>query len=142
MSCKKKSIATPVEIYRPCDPSPCGANTLCKENNGAGSCTCMQNYYGDPHIGCRPECIQNSDCSRHLSCVNTKCVDPCPGACGLNAECTVDNHSPVCYCLNGYTGNPSRMCQKIEISKFLMLISSVIARFQEIWKMILLYTII
>lgn len=84
----------------------------------------MQNYYGDPHIGCRPECIQNSDCNRHLSCVNTKCVDPCPGACGLNAECSVDNHSPVCYCLNGYTGNPSRMCQKIEISKFLMLIEN------------------
>lgn len=114
-------IDTPTEIYSPCSPSPCGANAICTEKNGAGSCTCMQNYRGDPYISCRPNCLSNSDCPRHKSCVNTKCVDPCIDNCGLNAECRVNFHSPVCYCLNGYTGNPTQICHKIEISKLLFM---------------------
>jgi hypothetical protein len=108
----------PIEIYRPCNPSPCGANAICKEQNGAGSCTCMKNYYGDPYISCRPECIQNSDCDRTKSCVNTKCVDPCVGACGLNAICKVSNHIPHCTCLSGYEGNAQQICRQVETSKF------------------------
>jgi hypothetical protein len=108
----------PIEIYRPCNPSPCGSNAECKERNGAGSCTCMSNYYGDPYISCRPECIQNSDCEKTKSCVNTKCVDPCPGTCGLNAECRVYSHSPHCTCISGYEGDARQICSmKIEISK-------------------------
>jgi len=113
IACPKIFIATPIETYRPCVPFPCGANAICREQNGAGSCTCMQNYYGDPYIGCRPECIQNSDCSPSKACVNTKCVDPCAGSCGLNSECKVLSHSPVCYCLSGYTGNPAFRCEEI-----------------------------
>jgi hypothetical protein len=37
-------------------------------------------------------------------------VDPCPGACGLNAECHVVNHGPSCSCLPGYIGNPLSAC--------------------------------
>ena len=77
----------------------------------------MQNYYGDPYISCRPECIQNSDCERSKACVNTKCVDPCIGSCGLNAECRVLFHSPHCHCINGYTGDPQQICRIVEISK-------------------------
>lgn len=111
-------VEKPIEIYRPCNPSPCGANALCHERNGAGSCTCMPNYYGDPYISCRPECIQNSDCERHKACENTKCVDPCVGSCGLNAECRVLFHSPHCYCLSGYTGEATQRCHIIKTSKF------------------------
>lgn len=115
--CEHFHLVHPIEIYRPCNPSPCGANALCKENNGAGSCTCMPNYYGDPYISCRPECIQNSDCERNRACVNTKCVDPCIGACGSNAECRALFHSPHCQCLSGYTGDAIQRCYKIETSK-------------------------
>lgn len=111
-------LVHPIEIYRPCNPSPCGANALCNEKNGAGSCTCMKHYFGDPYISCRPECIQNSDCDRSKSCVNTKCVDPCIGSCGLNAECKVLFHTPHCHCSIGYTGNANQICHKIETSKF------------------------
>ena len=105
------------EIPEPCNPSPCGSNAICKERNGAGSCTCMKEYFGDPYISCRPECVQNSDCSRNRACVNMKCVDPCIGACGLNSECHVSNHNPVCQCITGYTGNPSQACHQIPPSK-------------------------
>ena len=101
----------PVEFPpEPCNPSPCGANAVCKERNGAGSCTCLPEYSGDPYTGCRPECVLNTDCSKARACVRNKCVDPCPGTCGLNAECRVVNHAPSCSCLPGYTGNPLNFC--------------------------------
>lgn len=105
------------EIREPCNPSPCGANAECRERNGAGSCTCLPEYFGDPYTGCRPECVQNSDCDRSKACVNNKCKDPCPGVCGINAECRVQNHAPICLCLIGYEGDPTRSCQLTEIGK-------------------------
>lgn len=94
----------------PCNPSPCGANAICRERNGAGSCICLPEYFGDPYTACRPECVTNSDCDRSKACVSNKCRDPCPGTCGLNAECSVINHTPSCTCLPGYTGNPITAC--------------------------------
>lgn len=101
----------------PCNPSPCGANAICKERNGAGSCICLPEYFGDPYTGCRPECVTNSECDRKKACVNNKCRDPCPGTCGQNAECSVINHTPSCTCLPGYTGNPITACHMPPPSK-------------------------
>jgi len=39
-----------------------------------------------------------------------KCKDPCPGTCGLNAQCNVVSHSPQCYCYPGYIGDPFTQC--------------------------------
>lgn len=102
----------------PCQPSPCGANAVCKERNGAGSCTCLPEYTGDPYTGCRPQCVTNSDCDRSKACFNNKCKDPCPGACGVNAECRAINHAPSCYCLPGYTGNALKSCEPEEEGKY------------------------
>ena len=44
------------------------------------------------------------------TCVNLQCVDPCPGSCGVNTECTVVAHNPVCTCSDGYTGDPFSHC--------------------------------
>ncbi|KAL1140438.1 hypothetical protein AAG570_000370 [Ranatra chinensis] len=113
--CSVIQEVTPTEGPRmPCNPSPCGANAVCKERNGAGSCTCLPEYFGDPYTGCRPECVINSDCDRSKACINNKCKDPCPGTCGINAECRVANHAPSCTCLQGYSGNPLRSCLLIE----------------------------
>lgn len=107
-----------IEIPRnPCNPSPCGSNAICKERNGAGSCTCVKNYFGDPYAGCRPECLMNNDCPHDRACLAMKCRDPCPGSCGLNAECKVMNHNPQCYCRPGYTGNALNLCREIPASK-------------------------
>jgi hypothetical protein len=48
-----------------------------------------------------------------LACIEQKCVDPCPGTCGANAKCDVRNHSPICTCIDGYTGNPFTECTRI-----------------------------
>lgn len=98
------------ELKDPCLPSPCGSNAVCEDRNGAGACICAPGYFGDPYIGCRPECVLNTDCPWDKSCQNNKCRNPCSGACGSNAECRVAHHSPYCTCIYGYTGNPLVAC--------------------------------
>lgn len=114
-------ICTAVEdvVRDPCNPSPCGNNALCKERNGAGSCTCLPEYTGDPYTGCRPECVLNTDCPYDKVCSNNKCRNPCTGLCGLNADCKVSNHVPTCYCIPGYTGNALQSCHPIPKRKHL-----------------------
>lgn len=102
-------LAVPIEPRNPCLPSPCGPNSQCRVNNGQAVCTCLPEFIGSPP-GCRPECTVSSECALNRACVNQKCVDPCPGTCGLNANCEVINHSPICSCQNGFTGDPFTRC--------------------------------
>lgn len=97
------------EIKDPCYPSPCGPNADCRNINGFPSCACHATYLGFPP-NCRPECSINSECSSHLACINEKCQDPCPGSCGLSADCNVIHHTPTCTCINGYIGDPFTSC--------------------------------
>jgi len=105
------------KIIEPCDPSPCGYNAQCQSINGKEVCTCSPGLVGDPLVGCRPECLVSDDCSSHQACVSTKCVDPCQGSCGENAECEVTNHQGTCRCLQGYQGNPYISCQRVTLRK-------------------------
>lgn len=98
----------------PCNPSPCGLNSQCN----AGTCTCLPEYHGDPYRECRPECVLNNDCPRNKACVSRKCVDPCPGTCGINAECSVYNHVPMCTCTQGFIGNAFVQCNRIQGTRF------------------------
>lgn len=90
-----------------CNNLPCGLNAICKN----GECECLPEYCGNPYEGCRPECILNSECPRDKTCIRNKCIDPCPGTCGQNAECDVVNHIPVCSCIVGYIGDPFVNCR-------------------------------
>jgi len=113
---KIPEITKPVEPVRPvdpCFPSPCGANAECRNLNKRASCSCIQGYLGDPYSSCRPECISNSDCPANRACSNLKCVDPCPGTCGIEARCQVINHIATCTCNTGYRGDPFNQCIKI-----------------------------
>lgn len=105
------SVITKPPKSDPCNPSPCGSNTQCRE----GVCTCLPEYSGDPYISCRPECTTNSDCSPNKACFNNKCRDPCPGTCGQGAECNVYNHIPMCTCTVGTTGDPFTNCKIIPV---------------------------
>lgn len=102
----------PTEVVIPCSPSPCGPNALCHIRSSLSICQCLPDYYGNPYEACRPECLRNSDCSADKACQNQKCIDPCPGTCGHNAQCQVINHIPNCACLTGYHGDPFRQCIK------------------------------
>lgn len=97
-------------MLTPCTPSPCGPNTVCKDQNGVGSCSCVPDYIGDPYEGCRPECTVDSNCMSNMACIRSKCQNPCPGTCGQDAQCQVVNHLPRCSCIPGFTGDPYRIC--------------------------------
>lgn len=99
----------PIVKQNPCFPSPCGPNSQCREVGDLPSCSCLPNYIGSPP-SCRPECSVNSDCVSSLACIREKCQDPCPGSCGISAQCSVINHIPICNCLEGYTGDPFVQC--------------------------------
>ncbi|XP_041673606.1 neurogenic locus notch homolog protein 1-like isoform X3 [Drosophila eugracilis] len=65
---------------------------------------------------CIAGCKSNGDCAADQSCVNGKCTDPCASdkACGRNALCTVSEHRMLCYCPDGYEGEPSKECVQFE----------------------------
>ncbi|XP_046389831.1 neurogenic locus notch homolog protein 1-like [Ischnura elegans] len=100
------------ERVNPCYPSPCGPHSQCRNIGGAPSCSCLQGYYGTPP-SCRPECTINPECRSNLACIREKCRDPCPGSCGVGAQCSVINHVPICTCQQGYTGDPFISCHVI-----------------------------
>lgn len=104
------------EPPKPCQPSPCGPNAECIERNGAAACKCIDEYQGNPYEGCRPECVLSSDCPTDKTCIRNKCQDPCPGICGLNAQCYAVNHVPNCVCNDGYTGDPFASCRRVEVT--------------------------
>lgn len=93
----------------PCSPSPCGPNSRCQVINDQAVCSCLPEFTGSPP-GCRPECVVSAECSSNLACINQKCINPCPGPCGINAECNVIHHSPICACRQRYTGDPFSRC--------------------------------
>lgn len=98
----------------PCQPSPCGPNSKCKltSNGGQAVCSCLPEFIGTPP-NCRPECTSSSECDTLRACINRRCTDPCPGVCGQDAECQVRNHSPICACRSGFTGDPFTRCTRI-----------------------------
>ena len=101
----------------PCRPDPCGRYAQCKNVGGVAACSCRVGYVGVPP-NCRPECLIHSECASNLACINEKCRDPCPGACGAYAECSVIKHNAVCRCQQGYEGDPFSSCRRITTSKY------------------------
>ena len=96
-----------------CNPSPCGQNSECKIQRKKALCSCVKDFIGNPP-NCKPECVLDSDCDGSKSCVNRKCIDPCSrNACGINAECYVQNHIAVCKCPKNYIGDAFHRCVQL-----------------------------
>ena len=105
----------------PCQPNPCGPRATCAPRPGGDyTCNCEPGLIGNPTspLGCRPECEVHRDCSATQMCVAQKCVDACAGACGVNAECKVVNHGPICSCPRGYVGDAVTLCQEVATRKW------------------------
>lgn len=107
--CREVPIEPPRAPENPCTPSPCGPNSQCRNVNEQAVCSCLPNFIGAPP-NCRPECVVSSECSSDKACINQKCRDPCPNTCGLGAQCSTRNHSPICACPPGFTGDPFTKC--------------------------------
>ena len=101
----------------PCNPDPCGPYSQCRRQDNIAACSCLPGYVGTPP-NCRPECRIHSECASNLACINEKCRDPCPGACGAFAECEVINHNAVCRCQQGYEGDPFTGCRRITTREY------------------------
>lgn len=110
-NCYLKSIEQDIETETadPCSPSPCGVHAECQNRHGLASCSCLPNYLGSPP-NCHPECVTDQECLSSKVCFKEKCVDPCPGLCGRNAQCLVVDHVSICSCLEGYNGDPFAQC--------------------------------
>lgn len=108
-----KILAEKEDIVNLCHPSPCGSNSQCREVSKQAVCSCLPTFKGSPP-NCRPECTISSECTFDKACINQKCINPCPGSCGINAQCTVLNHSPICICPLNNTGDPFTRCWYIE----------------------------
>lgn len=116
-------ITAPV-VKNPCNPSPCGPNSQCRQNNMQAVCSCISGFVGAPPT-CRPECVISSDCPKNEACTNQKCRDPCPGSCGRNTICNVINHNPVCSCRPGMTGDPFINCFPLRKTPPMEILSSI-----------------
>lgn len=114
------------EVRDPCFPSPCGQNSQCRNVNGVPSCSCLPTYIGAPP-SCRPECTINAECPSNQACIREKCIDPCPGLCGISAQCSVINHTPICTCLDGYEGDAFTSCRPIPHRKCTYIWRSIIS---------------
>ncbi len=82
------------------------------------NCRCPEGFITDKDGSCKtlgPQivgCRTNDECNSTTACINQHCVDPCE--CGLNAECRIIDHHPLCVCLEGYYGsNPKRGCEPV-----------------------------
>lgn len=116
--CPNDRICKNEHCVNPCTyEKPCGRGAFCHAQDHRAICKCPSGYNGNPLIACIPPsestigCKSNSDCTLSESCVNELCVNPCN--CGVDAECHVANHHPVCHCKPGYSGNPQFGCVKL-----------------------------
>lgn len=92
----------------------CGANAECHVERNRPLCRCRNGFEGDAYVGCNAiECRTNGDCPLDKQCHAHRCINPClsGNTCGVNAECLVRNHIPVCKCNTGYIGSPYVECR-------------------------------
>lgn len=102
-------VLTESVISDPCVPNPCGSNTICRAAGTVAHCSCRPPMSQDPP-SCKPECRADGECPLDRACRNSKCRDPCPGACGAHALCQVRQHSAICTCPPKYVGDPFVRC--------------------------------
>lgn len=105
--CIRKEITT--SVINPCLPNPCGPFSVCDTINDRHVCSCKEGYLGAPP-NCRRECAIHQDCTSDKACIREKCLDPCIGSCGFNADCRAIDHLAICTCRKGYKGNPFENC--------------------------------
>ena len=85
----------------------------CHNTVGGYICSCENGLVGDPFHGTchKPgDCTDDVDCPATATCIENTCRDPCiisPSLCGLNANCKIVDHKPICSCPLRTTGDPN-----------------------------------
>lgn len=89
---------------------PCGPNAECHANGMDYTCKCMPDMINQPP-NCRAECTSDSHCADDMMCIKHHCKESCGyGVCGPYAKCRVEEHKPICECIEDYTGDPYLGC--------------------------------
>jgi hypothetical protein len=115
-ACIQNTCSNPCTELKPCKPSA-RCSILDTIPVRTMVCSCPESYIPDENGECKSiplvkiGCSHDDECSNSESCINGQCRNPCN--CGLNAECTVQKHRPICSCINGYEGNPNLECRSI-----------------------------
>ncbi|CAG0879117.1 unnamed protein product [Darwinula stevensoni] len=117
-ACAQTQECRQYKCMNPCTDA-CGENAECRVEHHRAICSCPKDFLGDPRTHCYAECTVHEDCAYHKACVHFRCKDPCVGACGMNAECRVENHKAICSCPEGSTGHPSHHCKPLNPGLFL-----------------------
>lgn len=87
-----------IEARNPCEPNTCGSGARCDPNR-VPACYCPENTIGNPYKSCAPQ--------GYLPPA-TLCE---PNPCGQNADCYVSSNREMCFCKNGFTGDPYVGCR-------------------------------
>lgn len=95
-----KCVAYLIADVNECADNPCGPNALCVDTPGSFTCTCKEEYTGDPFRGCVDvnECeVLEKPCGTHAICENA--------APGYN-----------CICPQGYSAKPDAQvaCEQVQ----------------------------
>ena len=70
---------------------------------------CPQSWF----LAEKPECVTDPECPDYLACIRETCQDPCTTlTCGINADCSVSQHRPICACKLNYEGDPYSLCRE------------------------------
>lgn len=117
LACLDSKCQNPCSIIDPCHP-PSYCQVEPTEPVRTMICICPEGYISSGSGSCKPippiltigECASDSDCPADKACIRGICTDPCD--CGINAECRILNHKPVCACSIGYVGNPDIECKR------------------------------
>lgn len=121
LACINNDCVDACSVLEPCHrPSECQITPTTPVRTMI--CTCPDGYISNGSSSCKPTnmvvkvggCISDADCSEDRACLRGICHNPCN--CGLNAECRIKNHKPVCSCRQGYVGNPEFECTRVECS--------------------------
>lgn len=109
--CSEPVIVVGSNASLPCQPSPCDPYATCNVYRpGVAMCDPCGGPGAAFNPACHPECLTNADCPFDKACLGGACRNPCPGSCGVNAQCLVWHHNPLCSCPHPYVGNPFEHC--------------------------------
>lgn len=119
LACINNRCQNPCAVLEPCQ-RPADCQVVASLPVRTMICVCPPGYISSGSGTCNPvtavieigACISDTDCSSDRACHNGICKDPCD--CGPNAACRVKNHKPICTCKQGFDGNPSIGCIKVE----------------------------
>lgn len=116
LACIDEKCVNPCQVLKPCHE-----NTECQVIGTLPVrtmiCICPDGMVTEQDGECKlvpaikPICETNSECPSDYACLNGFCKYSCQ--CGVNANCEIVEHHPVCTCKLGYEGDPESRCYDI-----------------------------